>query len=152
MNGGEQTVPPDWTPSTTTKGNDDVDGDDDVDCEEDVICGSNDGTKYDPEDCSKYYMCTCGTNGEWNKVHEKCSDSLLFNRQYLYCDWPENVDCDNKVRNTYNQNSVGRNLGISFVILLLYTLALHSTFLRSIFYISFFIHSTFHFYEKLHQE
>ena len=152
MNGGEQTVPPDWTPSTTTKGNDDDDDDDDdVDCEEDVICGSNDGTKYDPEDCSKYYMCTCGTNGEWIKIHEKCSDSLLFNRQYLYCDWPENVDCDKKVRNTYCPNSVGRNMGISLVIILLYTLALHSSFVRFILYISFFIHSTFHFYEQLHQ-
>ena len=88
-------MPPDWTPSTTTEGENN--DDDDTSCESDGICMTN-GANADPDDCSKYYLCTCDVNGEWIKTPQSCPDGLWFNPEFLYCDFPDNVECEQHVR------------------------------------------------------
>ena len=90
LNGGEQTVPTDWTPTTITE--DEENEDDEPSCEKDGDCSTN-GANPDPTDCSKYNLCTCGTDNEWIKTPQTCPDGLWFNPELLYCDFPENVDC-----------------------------------------------------------
>ena len=90
LNGGEQTVPTDWTPTTTTE--DEENEDDEPSCEKDGDCSKN-GANPDPTDCSKYNLCTCGTDNKWIKTPQTCPDGLWFNPELLYCDFPENVDC-----------------------------------------------------------
>ncbi|KAF5306731.1 hypothetical protein FQA39_LY01489 [Lamprigera yunnana] len=42
-------------------------------------------------DCSKFYKCSYG-----EKIEQDCYPGLYFNPDTLQCDWPENVDCENK--------------------------------------------------------
>ena len=90
MNGGEQTVPTDWTPISTTE--EEENEDDNLSCNTDGVCAVN-GANPDPTDCSRYYLCTCGADDQWLKTLQTCPDGLWFNPEFLYCDYPENVDC-----------------------------------------------------------
>jgi len=44
------------------------------------------------------FLCTCDVNGEWIKTPQSCPDGLWFNPEFLYCDFPENVECKQNVR------------------------------------------------------
>ena len=59
---------------------------------QDGDCSKN-GANPDPTNCSKYNLCTCGTDNKWIKTPQTCPDGLWFNPELLYCDFPENVDC-----------------------------------------------------------
>ena len=114
LNGGEQTAPPDWSPSTTTDkdDNDDTqstttannDNDDtqstttkkDDNGDDETIC-VKDGANADPKDCSRYYLCHRDQDGEWIETPQACPSGLFFNPDFLYCDFPDNVDCDENV-------------------------------------------------------
>ena len=48
-----------------------------------------DGVHADPSDCTSYYQCANGIQFP----NQYCPDGLLFNPDYLVCDWPENVSC-----------------------------------------------------------
>ena len=123
LNGGPQTPPPGWTtpasnatttstttteseesttnkpkpqgstfkpvPDTTTSGT------------VDLICGSTAGLKPDPQDCSMYYFCSLNADLSWNKQHYQCTSGLLFNPNFLVCDWKNNVKCDQQVRGVH---------------------------------------------------
>ena len=49
--------------------------------------------KQDPNDCSKFYICTEDIQGNWIKNSFTCPGILLFNEQLQGCDWPANVIC-----------------------------------------------------------
>merc|ERR1712110_1282482 len=78
LNGGEQTAPPDWSPSTTTDKDDN--GDDETIC-------VKDGANADPKDCSRYYLCHLDQDGEWIETPQACPSGLFFNPDFLYCDF-----------------------------------------------------------------
>ena len=82
--------------TTATKEDDYDDDDDDMNCEKDEICDVE-GINPDLEDCSKYYLCACNSDGQWTKFHQACPHELLFNRKYSYCDFPTNVECEEKI-------------------------------------------------------
>ena len=85
------------TPTTTTeKDNDKENDDDELSCKRDDICMSN-GANTDHNDCSKFYSCFCGMDGQWIKISQACPKDLLFNQKYLSCDFPVNVDCKDNV-------------------------------------------------------
>ncbi|XP_045770244.1 peritrophin-1-like [Maniola jurtina] len=44
------------------------------------------------EDCNKFYKCS---NGE--RIEFKCPDKLMFNMNENVCDWPNQVQCENRV-------------------------------------------------------
>ena len=46
------------------------------------------GTFRDPADCACYWTCWPGDSS-----HDCCSDGLVYNTAG-FCDWPDNVDCD----------------------------------------------------------
>ena len=114
LNGGEQTAPPDWSPSTTTDkdDNDDTqstttannDNDDtqstttkkDDNDDDETIC-VKDGAIPDPKDCSRYYLCHCYQDKECIETPQACPSGLFFNPDFLYCDFPDNVDCKGNV-------------------------------------------------------
>ncbi|CAH0588141.1 unnamed protein product [Chrysodeixis includens] len=79
-----------------------------------AICaadGSND-VLVAHEHCNKYYICLGG-----NPIALSCPGNLLFNPSKDQCDWPENVDCGNRVipdpddDNSGNDNGGGDNGG-----------------------------------------
>ena len=89
----ESTIFPELTSTTTKeKDNQNENDDDKISCEGDDICISN-GANTDPKDCSKFYSCFCGMDGEWVKVSQACPQDLSFNQKYSSCDFPVNVDC-----------------------------------------------------------
>ncbi|KAF9411308.1 hypothetical protein HW555_009873 [Spodoptera exigua] len=45
------------------------------------------------EDCEKFYKCTFG-----KPVEMSCPDKLWFNLETWRCDWPHNVDCEDRLR------------------------------------------------------
>ena len=116
LNGGEQTAPPDWSPSTTTDKHDNDDtqstttanndnddtqstttkNDDNDDDDDENIC-VKDGAIADPKDCSRYYLCHCYQDKECVETPQACPSGLFFNPDFLYCDFPENVDCKENV-------------------------------------------------------
>ncbi|KAJ0175048.1 hypothetical protein K1T71_009189 [Dendrolimus kikuchii] len=59
-----------------------------------AICAAedSDGILVAHEKCNKYYICNHGV-----PVARPCPGSLLFNPQTDKCDWPENVDCGDRV-------------------------------------------------------
>ena len=89
----DSTFFPDLTSTTIKEEENQREGDDDkISCKGDDICINN-GANTDPTDCSKFYSCFCGMDGEWIKVSQACPKDLLFNQKYSSCDFPVNVDC-----------------------------------------------------------
>jgi len=81
------------TTTTTTPGNtDEGDGH--------PICGNTAGLKPDPDNCEKYYSCQKDGQGSWLVNHLTCTTGLLFDQAQLYCNWPQEAQCD------INQNKV----------------------------------------------
>jgi len=58
---------------------------------DDFACPKPTGIFPDPDDCSRFFECSGGRGYQFH-----CPDGLLFNAAVLYCDWPRNVDCDQK--------------------------------------------------------
>ena len=93
----DSTVFPDLTSTTTKEEDNQKEGDDDkIHCKGDDICINN-GANTDTTDCSKFYSCLCGMDGEWIKVSQACPKDLLFNQKNSSCDFPVNVDCKNNI-------------------------------------------------------
>merc|ERR1711872_130128 len=57
----------------------------------DFACPKPTGIFPDPDDCSRFFECSGGRGYQFH-----CPDGLLFNAAVFYCDWPRNVDCDQK--------------------------------------------------------
>nr|AAP33177.1 peritrophin 1 [Mamestra configurata] len=59
-----------------------------------AICAADDseGVLVAHENCNQFYMCSGG-----KPVALKCPPNLLFNPAKDQCDWPENVDCGDRV-------------------------------------------------------
>ncbi|XP_028173148.1 putative uncharacterized protein DDB_G0282133 isoform X3 [Ostrinia furnacalis] len=59
-----------------------------------AICAADDseGVLVAHEKCNKFYVCNGG-----NPVTLRCPGNLLFNPKTDTCDWPENVDCGDRV-------------------------------------------------------
>ena len=89
----DSTFFPDWTSTANKEVENQREGDDDkISCKRDDICIDN-GANTDPADCSKFYSCFCGMDGEWIKISQACPQDHLFNQKYSSCDFPVNVDC-----------------------------------------------------------
>ncbi|XP_050350383.1 chondroitin proteoglycan-2-like [Nymphalis io] len=58
------------------------------------ICGQegSDGVLVAHENCTQFYKCSNG-----KPVAMKCPGTLLYNPYRRICDWPENVDCGDRV-------------------------------------------------------
>ena len=54
-------------------------------------CGNNYGLVADPENCQSFYY--CDSNGA---SIEYCLDGLLFDENFLVCNYENNVDCGNR--------------------------------------------------------
>merc|ERR1712154_48345 len=53
----------------------------------------SDGVHPHESECNAYYQCAHGHR----YPTQFCPDNLLFNKNLLVCDWPENVECENDV-------------------------------------------------------
>ena len=63
-------------------------------------CPEESGTFPDPEDCSKFYVCSNGV------VHQQsCPSGLRFSSSGLFCDWPDNVVCGSAPSTTSSSTS-----------------------------------------------
>ncbi|XP_045484354.1 uncharacterized protein LOC111003985 isoform X5 [Pieris rapae] len=58
------------------------------------ICAKDgsDGTLVAHENCNKFYKCAHGL-----PVTQRCPGKLMYNPYKEYCDWPENVECGDRV-------------------------------------------------------
>ncbi|CAH0718210.1 unnamed protein product, partial [Brenthis ino] len=65
---------------------------------------NSDSTLIAHETCNKFYVCNFGM-----PVAMKCGNNLLYNPYKEICDWPENVDCGNRVRLESDDNEGGCN-------------------------------------------
>ncbi|CAG4935598.1 unnamed protein product [Colias eurytheme] len=70
------------------------------------ICGKDrsDGVLVAHENCNQFYKCAHGV-----PVVQNCSGTLLYNPYKEYCDWPQNVECGDRVIPDCNDN--GNNGG-----------------------------------------
>ncbi|XP_045501405.1 uncharacterized protein DDB_G0290685-like [Colias croceus] len=70
------------------------------------ICGKDrsDGVLVAHENCNQFYKCAHGV-----PVAQNCSGTLLYNPYKEYCDWPQNVECGDRVIPDCNDN--GNNGG-----------------------------------------
>ncbi|XP_026316169.1 chitinase-3-like protein 1 [Hyposmocoma kahamanoa] len=59
---------------------------------EDSICKSE-GFTSSPVDCSIFYLCVTGVNGELIPTLFKCPDGLHWDNTHKYCNFPDLVDC-----------------------------------------------------------
>lgn len=59
-----------------------------IDCGPDETQNAYEG---DPDDCKGFFFC----DGKFY-IHRRCGPGLLFDRLRGACDWPENVDCDDR--------------------------------------------------------
>merc|ERR1712126_478336 len=60
-------------------------------------CPSPDGIYPHPGDCSAFFQCSGGIS-----FLQACPAGLKFNPSGSYCDWPQNVDCENSGEKSTN--------------------------------------------------
>ena len=59
-------------------------------------CPSNEGIYADPDDCRSFYQCIYDQAGNATPIKGSCDPILLFDENFLVCNYPEVVDCGDR--------------------------------------------------------
>ena len=65
-------------------------------------CSESAQTLPDSQDCSVFYKC----DGQQEKHKFFCPAGLVFNPQQSFCDWPDNVECNNEAEPSVTRSLV----------------------------------------------